>query len=380
MLAPSEYESGAARGYLDTATYGLPPRSVVAAVERALAGWQTRASWLEWEADAERCRDLFAAIVGAEATDVAMTTSVSVAAGLVAASLPAGEGDNVVVHESDFASNLFPWTALERRGVQVRALALDELETGIDERTALVAVSAVQSADGRVGDLTVLNGHVGSLTPDMPAADDVRGGHGPVPGTGPRLFVDATHAVGAIPIDVRGVDYLACSAYKWIPAPRGLSFLYVRPERLGEIEPWLAGWKSRVDWQNRYYGLPPELWEDARRLDTSLPWLVAAGARPALELVAELGADAVSRHDLRLARRFAAELSIPAPASPIVRFGVADAERALARLEAAGVSASVRSGAVRLSFHLSNDDEDVDLALDALAPVAAGTAESAHGA
>ena len=223
-------------------------------------------------------------------------------------------------------------------------------------------MSAVQSADGRIADLTVLRGH----------------GSGPGPRT--RLFLDATHAVGAVPVDVREVDYLACSAYKWIPAPRGLSFLYVRPERLPEIEPWLAGWKSRVEWQNRYYGLPPELWDDARRLDTSLPWLVAAGVQPALELLADLGTEAVSSHDLRLARRFAAELDLPAPASPIVRFGVADADRALARLEGAGINASVRAGAVRLSFHLYNDDEDVDLALDALAPVAAGTAESVERA
>ena len=56
MLAPSEFEAADARGYLDTATYGLPPRSAVEAVERALAGWRRREPWRQWEDDGEACR------------------------------------------------------------------------------------------------------------------------------------------------------------------------------------------------------------------------------------------------------------------------------------------------------------------------------------
>ena len=356
MLAPSEYEPAAARGYLDTATYGLPPRSVLQAVEAALAGWQTRMDWRTWEADAEACRALFAEILGARAGDVAITTSVSAAAGAVAASLQAGGGDNVVVYEGDFTSALFPWAPLERRGVELRSLPLERLGDGIDDRTALVALSAVQSADGRVADVD------------------------PLRASGARLFLDATHAVGAIPVDLSDVDYLACSAYKWIPAPRGLSFLYVHPERLDEVEPWLAGWKSQRDWDGRYYGLPPDLWDDARRLDTSLPWFSAAGARPALELIRDLGVERIAEHDLGLARRFARELGLGEPAAPIVTLPIDDAGTTVERLDARGIKCSVRAGAVRASFHLYNDDTDVDLALEALAPVTAGTAESAGDA
>ncbi len=346
MLAPSEYDAGSVRGYLDTATYGLPPRSVVAAFDAALKAWQERENWFVWEDEAERCRGLFAGLIGAVEDEVAITTAVSVSAGVVAASLPTRPGDNVVVHESDFASNLFPWAALERRSVEVRALPLERLHDGIDARTALVAVSSVQSADGRVADLDALKQH------------------------GARLFVDATQSVGALPLDLDRIDYLACSTYKWIPAPRGLSFFYVRPERLDEIEPWLAGWKARRDWRGSYYGLPPDLAADARRLDLGLPWLVTAGTRPALELIASTGVDRIAEHNLALARCFAAELGLEEPASPIVRVAVDDAEKAVARLEERGVKASVRADAVRVAFHLYNDDADVDLALAALSPAA----------
>jgi selenocysteine lyase/cysteine desulfurase len=343
LLAPSEYEGTDTRGYLDTGTYGLPPRSSLEAVQRALAGWRGREPWIQWEKDGESCRKLFARLVGAASEDIALLPTVSSAAGLVAVSLPAGEGDNVVLYEDDFTSTLLPWRGLERRGVELRVRQLDQLVAAVDERTALVAVSSVQSADGALADL-----------------DGLRA-------SGARLFVDATQAVGAVPVDVDGIDYLVAHGYKWLLCPRGLTFFYVRPERLADIEPWTAGWKSRLNPYEHYYGLP-EPTPDARRLDASLPWLVAAGARPSLELVASLGAERIAAHDLALARRFAAELALPEPGAPIVRVTVEDVESAVARLRDAGISCSARAGSVRFGFHLYNTEADVSLALEALAP------------
>jgi selenocysteine lyase/cysteine desulfurase len=343
LLAPSEYERTAARGYLDTGTYGLPPRSSVEAVERALAGWRGRAPWRQWEDDGEACRALFAALVGASAEDVALLPAASAAAGLVAASLPASRGDNVVLCEDDFTSTLLPWRGLERRGVELRLRPLAALADAVDERTRLVAVSSVQSADGARADLPALRA------------------------TGVPLFVDATQAVGAVPVDVDGIAYLTAHPYKWLLAPRGLAFLYVRRDLLPGIEPWTAGWKSRAEPYENYYGLP-ELTPEARRLDISLPWLVAAGARPSLELLAALGVERVAEHDIALARRFATGLGLPEPASPIVRVRVEGAAAAVERLRAAGIACSVRAGSVRFCFHLYNDEADVSLALEALAP------------
>ena len=188
MLAPSEYDRQAVRGYLDTATYGLPPRSTLAALADAHDGWRARVDWHLWEADGEACRALFAEIVGADASDVALLPAVSAAAGIVAASLPAEPGANVVLYERDFASNFYPWIALERAGVEVRLKQVETLVDAVDDRTALVAVSAVQSSDGAVADLESLKR------------------------TGARLFVDGTQSVGALPLDIEGVDYVAVAA------------------------------------------------------------------------------------------------------------------------------------------------------------------------
>ena len=345
ILAADQYQGIAAAGYLDTATYGLPPRSTLEACERALAGWRGWERWHRWEEDGEACRELFARIVGARREDVAIVSAVSVAAGMVAASLNAGPGANVVLYEREFHSNLFPWLSLEGRGVEIRLAPLERMAQAVDERTALVAVSSVQSPDGSVADLAALKE------------------------TGAPLFLDATHAVGAVPVDLDGVDYLAAAAYKWLLCPRGLCFFYVRPERLAEVEPWLAGWKSRRVPYESFYGPPRDFADDARRLDVSLAWFSAAGARPSLDLIAGLGAEPIAEHNLALARRFCAETRLPEPASPIVSVPVHDAEAVLARLERAGVRAAGRGGALRLSFHLYNTEEDVWRALEALGTV-----------
>jgi selenocysteine lyase/cysteine desulfurase len=344
LLAPSEYEGSPTRGYLDTATYGLPPRSTLAAVEGTIASWAGRGSWLDWEQNGEACRELFAQIVGAQPEEIAYVAAASVAAGIVAASLPAKAGANVVLYERDFDSVLFPWRPLAERGVELRLLPLERLAEGVDQRTALVAVSLVQSSDGRMPDLAAIKA------------------------AGTRLFLDGTQAVGSIPVDLAGVDYLVAHSYKWLLSPRGLCF-YVRPERLPEITTWLAGWKSRSDPFEDYYGAP-ELASDAHRLDVSIPWFSAPGARASLGLIVGLGAEAIGEHNLALARSFAAELGLAEPASPILRVPVDDAEAAVERLKRAGVACSARSGSIRFAFHLYNDEEDVALALEALRPAA----------
>jgi selenocysteine lyase/cysteine desulfurase len=342
VLAADAFAGTRTVGYLDTATYGLPPKEAVLAVEEALRGWREWENWSRWEADGEACRRLFAGIVGARAEEVALVSAVSVAAGIVAASLAARPGDNIVAYEHEFQSALFPWLLLERRGIEVRLRGLDDLAGSVDARTRLVAVSTVQSADGRVADLDALRE------------------------TGAPVFLDATQAAGALPIELDGVDFLAAGAYKWLLCPRGLAFLYVRGDRLPQVEPLLAGWKSIEDVYERYYGLPMTLTEGARRLDTSLPWFLAAGARPSLELIAELGPERIAAHDLALAARFCAGLEIPETGSPIVQVAVADSDVAVDRLRSAGIKCAARAGALRFAFHLYNDETDADRAIEIL--------------
>src|SRR4051794_19920885 len=76
--------------YLDAATYGLPPKPTVGALDRALRRWQDgTADWIaEWDREGDVCRNLFAEIIGASPDEIALIPTVSVGVGMIAAALP----------------------------------------------------------------------------------------------------------------------------------------------------------------------------------------------------------------------------------------------------------------------------------------------------
>src|ERR1700730_3471244 len=112
--------------YLNTATYGLPPKTAYDATMAALADWRTgRTSEDEWEASTERARATFGKLVKVKPESVACGATVSELIGLVAASLP--DGARVLTAENDFASTLFPFTVHGSRDIAVDAVPLASL-------------------------------------------------------------------------------------------------------------------------------------------------------------------------------------------------------------------------------------------------------------
>jgi selenocysteine lyase/cysteine desulfurase len=329
-------------GWLNTASYGLPPRPSWEALQEALGDWRHgRTSWEGWDDSTRRARESFARLVGADVHDVAVGSAVSQMIGLVAAALP--DGARVLAPEIEFGSNLFPYQMHESRGVVVQTVPFEELVVSINERVDLVAVSAVQSPTGEVADLAAISAKAHAA--------------------GALVVADVTQAVGWLPTTVQGLDALACAGYKWLCAPRGTAFLYVRPELQEKVRPLAAGWYAGADVHASFYGPRLEVAPDARRFDLSPAWHCWVGAAPALELLERIGVDSIQEHNVRLANRFRAGLGLPKSDSAIVSVSIPDADR---RLAAAGIRAATRAGSLRASFHLYNTDADVDAALSAL--------------
>jgi selenocysteine lyase/cysteine desulfurase len=346
--------------WLNTATIAPGARPVVEAFRRALDEWEDgSASWQAWEAEAYATRPLFARIIGARAEDVALMTFLAEAAATVASSLPPGR---IVVGEREFQSNLFPWLSLEDRGfdvVQVPAtdgvVRTEALVDATTDGTVLVAVTEVQSSNGfrvRLADIAARCREVGA-----------------------RLFVDLAQSAGVLRFDAEasGVDYAATVGYKWLVAPRGASWLWVRPDRRDELRPLAPNWHSVEDPYAEYYGGPLDLAADARRFDTSMAWLPWVGARAALDLLGQVDPEDIEAQALRLAADFregareAGFRVVPEDApSQIVGVSIDDPDGARARLKDLGVMAAVRGGFLRLGFHAFNEDGDVKTALAAL--------------
>jgi selenocysteine lyase/cysteine desulfurase len=332
--------------YLDSATYGLPPRPTVEVMQRALERWQRgTADWVsEWDVRGEACRTAFASLAGCPADRIALIPSASVGVGLVAATLSAE--DDVVLPTDEFNSVLYPLlVAAQHRGTRVREVPFDQLADHITERTTLVAFSLIRSQSGGAANQSAI----------LDQAERV----------GARTLIDATHAVPFVAVDPRA-DFVVCAAYKHLLSPRGVAFLSVSPEHWARTPAWLANWRSTSDPYHVYYGGALNQADGAARFDVSLAWFAWAGAAESLALLADWQARGLLAEPIALAADLAERLGLAAPVGSIVSVPVEDADAVREELARAGIKAAVRAGSVRLSTHVYNTAEDVERAVAAL--------------
>lgn len=361
--ARSEWDVQAA--FLDSCSYGPPPRRGWEAMQRSLDQWRAGSlPWQPWAESVDTSRELFGRLVGVPAERVATGAAVSQLFAPIAAAVP--DGAEVLVPDIEFTSGVYPFAVHADRGVRVRTAPLATLAEAVDESTTLVSFSAVQSATGEVADIPAIirrAREVGALT-----------------------VLDGTQAAGWLPLDASEVDFLAVAAYKWLCAPRGVAFLTMRPHDVGPEQPGGRGHGRSAEFFDRLtplaagwfaagggasYGLPMHLADGARAFDISPAWHSWVGAAPALELLLEVGISHIHTHDLALANAFRTGLGLGESNSAIVTVDLDEADRlwpgGLERLDAAGVRYSTADGRMRFGFHIYNDEDDVAAALDALA-------------
>ncbi|WP_030430432.1 aminotransferase class V-fold PLP-dependent enzyme [Allokutzneria albata] len=329
-------------GYLNTPSIGIPPTLTTDAVRESVQRWGAGADHpADFDEHVRRARAAFAKLVGFDADDVAAGASGSQVAGIVAASVP--DGSRVLVARGEFTSLTFPFAAQAHRGVKVTEADLADIPSEVDGHD-VVAVSVVQSANGAEVDLAALR--------EAAAA------------AGTRVLLDATQAVGWMPLDLGWADWVVAAAYKWMLCPRGAAWLAVRPDALDELVVHSANWYGGEDpWQS-IYGLPLRLARSARRLDISPVWLAQVGATASLEYLSTLDMAEVRAHSVRLTDALLAELDLPGTGSAIVSLELDDEQGR--RLAEAGVRSGSRAGRTRLGFHLYNSEEDVELVVRAL--------------
>jgi cysteine desulfurase/selenocysteine lyase len=234
---------------------------------------------------AERVRNAAAKLINADPSEVTFVKNTCEGINYVANGVQWLSRDNIVTTTMEFPANIYPWMALEQRGVRLLRVAeeddrvpFDRIAAAINSRTRLVTVSAVQWSNGFRTDLTRL----GELCK----------------GKGVLLFVDAIQALGVHPIDVRAmnIDFLSAGGHKWLTSPEGTGLFYCKRELIGHIKPSEIGYMcmkhpfehdvSRFTWD--------ELHDDARRFDSgvyNLAGICALGA--SINLLLDVGIDEV---------------------------------------------------------------------------------------
>jgi selenocysteine lyase/cysteine desulfurase len=328
--------------YLNTASYGLPPRPAWDALQVALADWRDgRTSWEHWQQETDVARAAFARLVHVPTEQVAVAANVSSLIGVVAASVP--DGSRVLTPDVEFTSAFFPFLAQAHRGVSVRYAPAATLADAIDPDTDVMVFSAVQMATGEVADLDAL----------LAAAEEHH----------VLTIVDATQAVGWLPLDASRFDVVVVAGYKWLLTLRGTAYMALRPAVLENLIPTSAGWYAGEVPFETYFGPPLRLAESARRLDTSPAWHSWIVAAQSLAVLEHVGIEAISRHDVELANRFREGLGLE-PSNSAIAY--CDVENAAEKLARADIRAAVRGGRLRTSWHVYNTNADVDRTLEAL--------------
>lgn len=325
--------------------------------------------------ESDRVRSLFARLVGAKTSSIALIPSASYGIATIARNLPVERGRNIVLLEEQFPSNVLTWRRLaSERGAEIRTVSPGEAGSGrasswnrrllesIDARTAVVAVPHVHWADGTLFDLEA----VSDRARDVDAA----------------LIVDGTQSVGALPFDVGRVKpaALVCAGYKWLLGPYSMGAAYF-DERYHAGVPLEENWILRlgseefsrlVNYEDRYHPGAVRYDVGERSNFILVPMLAAA-----LEMVLEWQPERIQAYCERLIAGLVEEAPglgyrmEAAGGRAHHLFGIrtpdgVDPNALREELDRRGLSVSVRGSALRVSPHVYNDLHDVDALLDAL--------------
>ena len=356
--------------FLNHASTGPLPRRAVDALQEftALRAQPWRISVETQFGTLAKARAGCARLIGAEPSEIALMVNTSYGLNLAARALPFEPGDVVITSDREYPSNIYPWLELEvARGTTLRRIPCLGLLP--DEEAILAALDAPRVRALVHSWVSFATGYRIDVARIGRACRE----------RGIWFILDGIQGVGAAPLDVRAVDVdvVACGGQKWLLSPWGSGFVWLRPDLVQTLRPVDVSWMATrgSDDFSRLTDYDFTYREDARRFEViTLPYQDFAGLNASLDLFFEVGLSEVYDRVEALASRIVdwalcrPEVTLVTPADPAHRAGVIavaprDPVGASERLTAAGVIHSLREGAIRLSPHFYNTEDEIDEAL-----------------
>lgn len=311
---------------------------------------------------------LFAKLINAEPSDVAIVPSTMEAENLVGTAVGIGERAGVVTDELHYDASRIMYQELAKRGIPVAevaarggAIEAEDLAKALGRRPRLVAISLVSNVSG--------------FQHDLKRVCEIAHAKGAF------VYADIIQAAGAMPIDVKasGVDFCGCGTYKWLMADFGTAFLYIRPDRLSELKRVQIGWRQIQQQATDKFPLNGRdtegphwtLRTDAAGLfEVSTPaWGSLACAAASLAYIHSVGVEAIARHREPLMDRLRTELpqrgfQLLTPSNSAGAVLVFACENAAARfrkpLQEAGIQISTYENRIRISPSVYNTKDDIE--------------------
>ena len=310
------------------------------------------------------CRAQIARLVKAESEErIAFVPNTSSGLNIIANGIKWTPGDQILIGDVEFPTNVYPFLNLRRLGVDVKLIANDHgtvtaemIEKATTPKTKLISISTVQFLSGYRADMQ----RIGNWC----RQHDI------------WFVVDGIQAVGAIELDVVSshVDALCAGSHKWQMGPQGLGFLYVNKKMQDAIQPSNAGWLSvTAPWELLDYNL--EFLPTAMRYELgTMNANGIVGYHASLKLLNEIGIRKIQKRILELTSRILSEfthwndLNILTPFDDQRRAGIVtidlpemvDPDALIDSLSKENIVVAIRNGMLRLSPHFYNTEQEVD--------------------
>lgn len=252
-----------------------------------------------WFKEVEALKGTLQRLINAEREDeIALMKNTADGICAISTGIAWRRGDRVVVPTAEYPSNMYPWMDVaERHGVEliqvpertlpdgtVRVDEADIVELADHPRTRLIALSHVEWASGQRIDVE----RIGTWCRSR----------------GVLFAVDAIQSLGVVPVDVQRmkIDFLFSGGHKWLMSPPGSGLLYCRHDLTAGVVSPLVGTSSVTakNFETVYERRP-----DAGRFETGTPAMASLiGMRPSVDLLVELGLDAIHEQVRLLGDRF----------------------------------------------------------------------------
>jgi selenocysteine lyase/cysteine desulfurase len=325
---------------------------------------------------------LFAALINAKPSEVAYVSSTSAGENLVVQALDLHRrfDGNVVTDGLHFEGALLHLLELKKQGLEVRIVKptkdcridVKDLEKAVDKNTRLIEVSSASMYNG--------------FQHDLEAVCDLAHANGAL------VYADIIHSAGAEPFDVKalGVDFAACSTFKWLMGDFGIGFLYAREDLLDRVRRPVMGYYQAPDLEQFFPpDLPPgEYVPVTYGLQKSATGMFESGTltgsvamnvallSASLNYITALGVANIQAHRQPLIKKLQQEVprlgftpvTPPESTGPIVTFARPNlaATDIPKKLQAAGVNVRMAAHWMRVSPSIYNDMRDVERFLDVL--------------